>query len=390
MNIIEVESAKNKKEFHRIPYLIYRNDRNWIPHLRQDVEKVFNPVKNKFFQYGGAVRWILKDDTGRLIGRVAAFIDHRRAKKEKQPTGGMGFFECIDDQASADLLFDTCREWLQTRGMAAMDGPINFGDRDRYWGLLIDGYDKPPVYLNGYNPPYYQDLFENYGFRTYFNQLVYVRSLREPAQKKFREHAEQISRDPDYCFRHLVKKHWLKFADDFCTIYNEAWASHSDYKKMSKEQARSAVKKLKPVMDEKLMWFGYYRDQPIAFLIMLPELNQIFRHLHGNLNWWGKLKFVYYKKKKICTNAFGIAFGIIPDHQGKGVEGSLIMQAEELFLHSGQRSKYENIILTWIGDFNPKMMRVVENLGTKTYQTLCTYRILFDENAPFERCPVVS
>jgi len=389
MNIIEVESSKTKKEFHHLPFVIYQNDKNWIPHLKQDVEAVFNPAKNKFFRYGEASRWILKDEQGELIGRIAAFIDQRRAKKEKQPTGGIGFFECMDDQISANLLFDTCRDWLRNRKMEAMDGPINFGDRDRYWGLLVDGYEKPPIYLNSYNPPHYRGLFENYGFRTYFEQYLYIRDLQEPAQLKFRKHAEQVSQDPAYCFRHILKKTWERYADDFCTIYNKAWASHSDYKKMSKEQARSAVRKLKPVLDEKLMWFGYYNDEPIAFFIMLPEMNQIFRHIHGNLNLWGKLKFLYYKKKKICTNAFGIAFGIIPEHQGKGVEGSLIMQAEKLFQHSKQGSKYQNIILTWIGDFNPKMMKVAKNLGTKTYQTLITYRKLFDENVLFERCPIV-
>src|SRR5690606_19556721 len=131
----------------------------------QDVEKVFDAERNKLLQpskeagtKGEAVRWLLLDDAGQPIGRVAAFINPRTAYTEKQPTGGMGFFECIDDQRAADMLLNACRDWLKARGMEAMDGPINLGDRNMFWGLLIENFVDPPIYGTNYNPPYYREL----------------------------------------------------------------------------------------------------------------------------------------------------------------------------------------------------------------------------------------
>ena len=111
---------------------------------------------------------MLQDKNGKMIGRIAAFINHKKAFSEKQATGGCGFFECVDNQKAANLLFNTAKQWLSEREMEAMDGPINFGERDRYWGLLINGHQRAPIYGNAYQPAYYQSLFENYGFQVLF------------------------------------------------------------------------------------------------------------------------------------------------------------------------------------------------------------------------------
>src|SRR4030042_4124777 len=127
MNCIEVTDKKTRGEFLRVPKIIYKNDQNWTCPLDMEIEKIFNPLKNECFNHGNAIRWVLKDDLGNLIGRIAAFYDKNKAFHNPQPTGGIGFFECIDDQQASNLLFQTAREWLETNGMQAMDGPINFG-----------------------------------------------------------------------------------------------------------------------------------------------------------------------------------------------------------------------------------------------------------------------
>lgn len=386
MKIIEVNSSKLIREFHQLPFNIYKNDPHWIPYIRQDVETVFDSKKNKFFLHGEATRWILQNSNGKTIGRVAAFINKKLANSFKQPTGGMGFFDCINDEESAFSLFETCKNWLRQRGMKAMDGPINFGEKDKFWGLIIENFNLPPYYGQNYNPEYYVNFFENYGFKIYYNQLIYHRKIEEPLQEKFVERAKRILSNPSYKITSITKNNLEKFAEDFRTIYNRAWLTHDNFKGMSKQQALSLLHKIKPILDEDLTWFAYYNETPVAFYISLPEINDIMRYVNGNLNWFGKLKFLFHKYRGVCKTCFGIAFGIDPDFQGKGIEGAIFF---ELGKRIQPKMKYKDLIITWIGDFNPKMIHVIESLGAKVIRKMATYRKLFDENAVFERCPII-
>ncbi|MGC6470747.1 MAG: hypothetical protein ACON4E_05715 [Flavobacteriales bacterium] len=388
MTIIEVNSSIFINAFHQLPFCIYKNDSNWIPHLKKDIEAIFSEKENKFFRHGEAIRWLLKSDDGKYIGRIAAFINRKKAFSENQPTGGVGFFECIDDEKASQLLFDTAKTWLKKREMEAMDGPINFGERDRFWGLLVEGFDNPPIYANPYQPPYYQRLFENYGFKTYFEQYMFYMNVSDDISPKIQEKSSRILKNKGYTFRHMEKKKMFEYAEDFRTIYNSAWKKHDNFKGMPSSQARAIIRKLKPVMDEELIWFAYYNGEPIAFFIALPELNQIFKHINGSLNTWGKLKFLYYKWKRTCNMAFGIAFGVAPDFQRKGVEAALIMAIKRQF--DKRKKDYKKLIITWIGDFNPKMLKVIDNLDAKKYMTLKTYRYLFDASVKFERCKTIE
>ena len=182
MKIIEVLNKNEIKKFHKIPYIIYKNDKNWIPHIKQEIESVFDPQKNKFFDHGIIARFILLN-SNKLIGRIAVFIDKKRSNTFEIPTGGIGFFECIDDDSAAFKLFDTAKKWLEEREMKAMDGPINFGEKDRYWGLLINGFDHPPLYGHNYNPDYYKSFFIKYGFKTYFKQYTFCLLYTSPSPR---------------------------------------------------------------------------------------------------------------------------------------------------------------------------------------------------------------
>ena len=156
----EVTTPALEREWLDFPKRIYKGNRNWVCPLDVDVREVFDPAKNELFADGEAIRWVARDARGELVGRIAAFYNREKASIEEQPTGGCGFFESIDDQQVADMMFDAARMWLASRGMEAMDGPINFGPRDTWWGLLVEGYEFQPLYANPYNPPYYKELFE--------------------------------------------------------------------------------------------------------------------------------------------------------------------------------------------------------------------------------------
>jgi len=252
MELIEVNGPKLIKAFHQVPKGIYRKDKNYIPHIRQDIDKVFDPKKNKLFRQGGeAIRWILKDDKGNLIGRVAAFINPktRNSGPDKIPVGGMGFFECINDQEAAKVLFEACVHWLKERKIEVMEGPINFGERNEYWGLLIENFDAPANYQMNYNPPYYRSLFENFGFQIYFNQIVYWRNMYDELSEKFQRAYDAIKDDPDYEIKNIRGMDLEQVAKDFQEVYNGAWGSHVGFKELKLEVARNIMRSLKPIIE---------------------------------------------------------------------------------------------------------------------------------------------
>lgn len=385
MEIIEVNSDELARQFLLLPLSLYKNDKNFIRPLDKDVELVFDKKKNKFFRHGELCRWILKKDD-KTIGRVAAFINKRTAKANDQPTGGMGFFECIDDQEAANLLLDTCKNWLAERDMEAMDGPINFGERDKFWGLLIEPFD-PPTYNMSYNLPYYQRLFETYGFEVYFKQFTYMRPFQAPLEESYMEKAQRIANDPNFSFKFINKKELPTWAEYFREVYNSAWGgSHKNFKGMHKEQAMAIMKTMKPVMIDELVWFGFHNDKPVCFFIMLPELNHIFKHVNGKLDLIGKLKFLWYRHVKTIKHTYGVVFGVVPEHRGKGVEGAMVLAAAK---YLQPKNKYETLEMNWIGDFNPKMIKIVEAVGGKKYRTYHTYRYLFDREKEFKRYPMI-
>ena len=387
--LIEVTDKRTRKQFLQVPVSLYKNEKKWIRPLDQDIELVFDPAKNKLFRNGEAIRWILVNRKGELIGRIAAFYDKKTAAKNDQPTGGIGFFDCINDQDAANVLFDKSKHWLAKKGMEAMDGPVNFGDRDRWWGCLADGFNYSPNYCMPYNFPYYKDLFETYGFQNYFNQYTHYRKVVfEGLSDIMVEKAERLNKDPKYVFNHLEKKDLEKYTEDFRTVFNEAWAKFPGVTEMSKTHARGLMKSLKPILDERIMWFAYYDNRPIAFFLQVPEINQIVKHLNGKMNLLGKLKFLFYKKTGACDTALGLIFGVVPEFQSKGIEGGIVMAFAKEALKKD--FPYKHLQFNWIGDFNPTMLKVLDQIGGHILKTHITYRYLFDRNKTFQRAKKVN
>ncbi|MEX0811812.1 MAG: hypothetical protein WD048_06320 [Chitinophagales bacterium] len=384
MKLVEVTNDQQSKEFLDVSEKIYKDDPNWIRPLDNDINQIFNPKKNKFFKHGSLSRWLLKNDQGENIGRVAAFINESNANKFDQPTGGMGFFECINDREAAFMLFDKCKEWLEEHGMEAMDGPVNFGERHQWWGLLIEGFTEPCYGMN-YHAEYYKSLFEAYGFQIYFKQYSYGMKVNAPRPKIYYERAKKVLEDPNYSFKHADLNDLEKYTEDFRHVYNNAFGGREGVKPMTKKQAKNLINTLKPVLVDYLLWLGYYKDDPIAMFFMMPELNQYFKHVNGKMNWLGKLKFVWHRWRKTNRKMYGFLFGVVPEHQRKGVEGGIIIAANEVVV---PKKRWDDLELIWIGDFNPKMMRIAEHLGAEIVKTHATFRKLFDPNKPFKRKPI--
>ena len=389
MHIIEVKTPGEEKEFIQANVVLNQGNPAYIRPLDKDIRDVFDKTKNKTYRFGTAVRWVLKNEGGELIGRIAAFTNKKyKNKGDDVPVGGIGFFDCTNNQEAANLLFDTAKAWLAQQGMQAMDGPINFGERDRWWGLVVKGFQEP-LYNMNYNPPYYQQLFENYGFQLFFNQVCFGLDPKAPLHPKIWERHAMYANDPAYKVRCIEKKSLGKYAGDFTIIYNKAWAGHGGMKELRREQVVKMFAQMKPVMDERVIWFAYHNEEPIAMFVNLPDLNQWFKYLNGQFDLLHKLKFLWVKRTRICKKFAGIVFGIVPEYQGKGIDAFIIAEAAKIVqVPEVHYTEYE---MQWIGDFNPKMLNVAASLGdTFESRLLTTYRYLFDRNKEFKRHPILS
>ncbi|MGZ8557163.1 MAG: hypothetical protein ACXWWC_02455 [Chitinophagaceae bacterium] len=386
MQLMEVIDGQAVRDFLKVNIIINSNNPNYIQPLDKDILDVFDKKKNKAFRHGEAARWLLKNNAGKLIGRIAAFTNKKyKNKGDDVPVGGIGFFDCINDQQAADILFDVAKHWLLQKGMQAMDGPINFGERDRWWGLLVEGFE-PPVYCLNFNPPYYQQLFESYGFKEFYNQACFALNTEDRVQQKFYDRHAACAADPDFSSAHIRKDQLEKFANDFTIVYNKAWAGHGGLKELDKKVVLKMFQTMKPVMDEKICWFVYYKKEPVGIWVNLPDLNQWFKHLHGKFDLLHKLKFLWLKHTIKPDKFVGLVFGIIPEMQGRGVDSYMIMEGGKVIQPKPLYHKYE---MQWIGEFNPKMINVATGLGTYRSRRLTTYRYLFDRTKEFKAHPVL-
>jgi len=388
MQLIEVTTPAQAKEFIRVNVELNRTVPGYIRPIDKEINEVFDKNINKAFRHGEVIRWILKDQDGRLIGRVAAFVNKKyKNKGDDVPVGGMGFFDCIDNQEAADMLLDVARHWLAQRGMEAMDGPINFGERDKWWGLLVEGF-RDPLWSMNFNPPYYKELLENYGFKPYFHQLCFGLDPMKPLTAKIKQRHDAVAADPLYSARKIEKNNLEKYAGDFVEIYNAAYAGHGGLKEMKKDQALQLFKKMKPLIDEDIALFAYYGERPIALFLNIPELNQYYKHFNGKVGLLQMLQFVWLKWRGACRHFTGIVFALVPDFQGKGVDSYIIQKLADIVQPSGFYVHYE---MQWIGDFNVKMVNVAKSLGeTYVSRKLTTYRYLFDRSKEFKRHPMLG
>jgi hypothetical protein len=388
MKVIEVKTKYDKKEFIDFAKDLYKKDPFWVCQLDSTIESVFDPEKNHNFKHGEAIRWILKDDDDHTIGRIAAFIDKVRSSANRQSTGGVGFFEVVEDKEAAFILFKTALEWHRLKGMEAMDGPINFGENDNNWGLLVEGFMQQG-YGMPYNKKYYRTFFEEFGFKNYFEQYSYHKDVRGTDNKivQFPERimkiADWLSKRPGYSFHHFEFRNKGKYVMDIVDIYNSTWSVFKeDFTPLDNVILEEALQNAKLIIDEKLIWFAYFNYKPIAFFVLFPDLNQILKHFNGKLNTWNLLRFLYFKATHKMTRVRAVVGGVHPTHQNSGVESAIFLQIYKVFR---KKPWFKELELSWVGDYNPRMIAIYEALDAKKAKTHITYRFMINPKLPFIR-----
>lgn len=388
MYIKTVETKQDIKKFHAFQRSVYKNDSNFSAPLEFQIENIFTPSKNEFFKHGSAVRFLLFRDQSQkeVIGRVAAFINEKKAYTFEQPTGGMGFFECIEDKEAAFCLFDAAKKWLEDKGMQAMDGPINFGENDNYWGLLVEGFNES-CWGMPYNPPYYKEYFEEYGFKLYFEQVTNMLDLRKPFPERFWKVAEWARQKSEFSYEHLDFNNIEKYIKDFKEVYDNAWQFHENFTPIDPRTMKKELEEGKGVIDPKMIWFAYHNEEPIAFLVMFPDAGQIFKHFNGKMNLVNKLRFLLMKAQHKITRTRITIMGIKPKYQRYGIESVIFYHLDKVMK---TMPWYSQIELSWVGDFNPKMRALHESVGASFYQRHYTYRCLFNKELEHKRSTIIA
>ncbi|TCO10717.1 CBF/MAK21 family protein [Natronoflexus pectinivorans] len=374
MRIIPVDDKQTRTMFLDMVQLIYKNDPNYIRPLDSLIEEIFDPLRNNFYSHGEAVRFLLLDDKNMPIGRVAAFINRNKAFGYSQPTGGMGFFECINNREAAFKLFDVARDWLLERGMEAMDGPINFGENDNFWGLLVDGF-TPPAFGMQYNPPYYRDFYESYGFDNYFEQVTHHLDVLKPFPERFWNIASRVVKREDYTYKHFTWKESEKFIHDFVEIYDDAWRFHENFTPMNPETLRKSLREAKPFLDEELIWYAYHNDQPIGLIVIFPDVNQILKYFNGKFSLWNKIRFVFYKWMNKMNRGRVVVLGVKTKYQRMGIESGIFWHLRDVV---AKKSYLKEMEISWVGDFNPKMQALLNAMDADFGKKHITYRFVFD------------
>lgn len=387
MEIIQLGNKETIAAFHELPLSIYKNDKNWVSPLRMMIEDIFNPRKNNGFLHGNACRWLVKDKN-QTIGRIAAFYDRSKIEEGAELAGNIGFFECFNNSEAAGLLFDTARDWFKSEGFTAMDGPVNFGENFFNWGLLVDGFQQQGFGMQ-YNRPYYRQLFEGYGFKTYYQQFSYHLDITSPdLPDRFWKIAEWVAKKKDFNYRTFSFNEQDRCIDDFLAVHQQAWGKHTNYKPIDRKDLKTLIRDAKIVLEEDFIWYAYYKDEPIAFFMMIPDLNQILKHLkNGKLSAINVLKLLYHRKKKTMTRCRVLVMGVIPKFQNSGIESGIFWQLRQVML---RKPWYNEMELSWVGDFNPKMIALFNSVGGKYAKTHETLRYLFDRDRPFERLSIIE
>ncbi|QZT37763.1 hypothetical protein K5X82_02430 [Halosquirtibacter xylanolyticus] len=370
------------KEFIQLAYKIYEDKPLWGNPLDLDVENRVTPSQNPMLRKGDFALWLVRDNNNQAVGRIAGLALH------DDEIGQLGFFECIEDQEVSTLLFDTASAWMISKGKRALDGPVNFGMRDEFWGCLIEG-EYTPVYNMPYNPSYYATYFEAYGFKNYFNQITYFRKMEAGVLHPLVTRAGQrVLRNSDFTVRNIGKDN-PNLPSYFMEIYNNAWAAFEGVPPISLEEATKQMKMIEPIIDKRLIVFGFHKERPISFFIMMPDVGQIFKTFKGKFGWWEKLKFFFLlKREKTIDRVIGRIFGVVPEFQGKGMEAAMVVHFEKVIAEPN--FPYKTLELNWIGDFNPPMMKVSKMIGGTEHKKHTTYRLPLAEDFIFERAKVVN
>jgi len=367
----EIHPVQTKKEFRnfiKLPWKIYKGNEYWVPPLISEEKKLLNKDLNPFFQHSEAEYFLAFKD-GQIIGRIAAIVNYNHNDFHNEKTGFFGFFECIDEQEVANLLFSAAADWLRSKNMKIMRGPMNPSTNETI-GFLVDAFDSSPQIMMTYNPPYYLDLSEKYGFKKSMDLYAYWMDSAQPLPEKLLRVAERVRKKAQLSFRSINMKNYWDEVKLIHEIYNTAWSYNWGFIPMSKEEFHHLAKDLKTTVETELAFIAEFDGKPVGFCLTLPDFNQALKKINGRLFPFGLLKLLYYSKK--IDQIRVITMGVVKEYQKRGIDSLFYLET----YRRGVAKGYKGAEFSWVLENNTMMKRAAEMMGGKIYKT---YRI-YDYN----------
>ena len=359
-----VGSGRSLSRFVALPYRLHTSDPLWTPPLRMEVRKLLSRQKNPFFEHAEAEYFLARRE-GRVVGRIAAIHNRLHNEVHGDKAGFFGFFECEDDAAAAGALFDAVAAWLRARGLDTMRGPANFSVNDEI-GLLVDGFDTPPVLMMPHNPRRYVPLVEGAGFTKAKDLIVFQRAATALPQR-LADGAALLEKRYKIRTRSIDMK---RFGDEVALVkklYNAAWQKNWGYVPMTEHEIDHLAKQLKQIVVPELVIFAEREGETIGFAVALPDLNVALRRNRSGRLFPGIVKILWAARG---IHRLRIALlGALPEWQGRGVDALLYKRIWETAMQLG----YDWGEAGWILEDNQPMVNGLVRMGFEPYKTYRVY-----------------
>jgi len=371
IEIKPVRSRVDRDAFIKFPWRIYKGDPAWVPPLLLERKEFLDQEKHPFFEHGKA-ELFLACRSGEIVGRILASDDPNYNALHGSNVGCFGMFESIDDQGVATALFDAAAAWLRGLGRDEIMGPIDYST-NYVCGLLIDGFQFPPMLLTSHNPPYYSGLIERWGFEKTMDLYAWWFANPADAAERLRRLAGALKkRRADVTFRQANLRKIGEEGRRIRDIYNQAWRNNWGFVPFTEKEFDYMTKELKPFVVSELIWLAEIEGQPVGFILCVPDINAAFKKINGRLTTFGLpigLAKLLYHKSRLKTVRL-VALGVVPKYRRHGIAEMLVLHIiEEAMLKRGFIGECSLIL-----ENNVMMNRFLEAIGAEKYKTYRIYR----------------
>ncbi|MEY3052078.1 MAG: hypothetical protein RLY31_1863 [Bacteroidota bacterium] len=368
MDIITVNSKRHKRRFIDFPHDLYAGDPNYVPELYVGQEELLDEKKNPFFLHSQAKLFLAEKD-GRLVGRIAAIRNNEYNRFADAKVGFFGFFDVVPDEEVAFRLLDSAAQWLKGQGLTGMLGPTNLTTND-VAGMLVEGFDRPPMVMMAYNKPYYPAFMDRYGFRKQMDLLAYHGHKDRIDTKVLGlsdAFAERLGRR-GITIRRLDTRRFKQEIVAVREVYKSAWDRNWGFVPPTDAEFDRLAAEMKMIIDPDFALMAEHEGHLVAFALAIPNINEITRTIRrGRLLPTGMFKLLF--RRKHIKSARVILLGVVPDFRRLGIEGVFYARLMSEFFRKG----YVEGEASWILETNDLMRRGIERAGLTVYKRYRLY-----------------